>query len=189
MSYVILDLEWNSVYSRKNSKYLNEIFEFGAVKLDGDLRVIDTFRALVRPVISKEINPYVARLTSVKFEDIEDAPYIFETALDEFADFLGDSVLMTWSTSDILALMDNKKYFMSSKNIEFIKSYCDLQRYCEYALGVASENRKLKLSACAELLEIEIGESLHSAYYDAQLAAVCFKKLYKVLLISEYVDT
>ena len=33
MSYVILDLEWNAAYSKKRNKYINEIFEFGAVKI------------------------------------------------------------------------------------------------------------------------------------------------------------
>ena len=34
MSYVILDLEWNSAYSHSNHCFINEIIEFGAVKTD-----------------------------------------------------------------------------------------------------------------------------------------------------------
>ena len=188
MSYVILDLEWNAAFSKKRRRYLNEIFEFGAVKIDDNLEIEDTFSALVRPIVSTEINPYVAKLTSRTIEKLQDAPHIFETALCEFADFLGDSILMTWSNSDILALMDNKKYFMSSKRLDFMKRYCDLQNYCEYALGVVSNSKKLSLSACAELLSVDVGDRLHSALYDAMLAAECFKKLYKKHLLSEFVE-
>ena len=37
MSYVILDLEWNSAYSYKLKRFVNEIIEFGAVRLDDEL--------------------------------------------------------------------------------------------------------------------------------------------------------
>lgn len=49
MQYIILDLEWNAAYSRRRQGFINEIIEFGAVKVDGHLQVIDTFSALVRP--------------------------------------------------------------------------------------------------------------------------------------------
>ncbi len=188
MSYVILDLEWNSVYAKRKRIFLNEIFEFGAVKLSDDLEVIDTFSALIKPGLSTEMNPYVAKLTSRTIEELKCAPHIFETALEEFTDFLGDSILMTWSNSDIIALMDNKQYFMSSKKLSFMKHYCDLQSYCEFALNLVSDSRKLSLSACAELLSIEVGDKLHTALYDAKLSAQCFKKLYKKSLIPEFTE-
>ena len=33
MDYVILDLEWNTAYSKSAHKFVNEIIEFGAVKV------------------------------------------------------------------------------------------------------------------------------------------------------------
>ena len=32
MNFVILDLEWNGSYSKRDKKFYNEIIEFGAVK-------------------------------------------------------------------------------------------------------------------------------------------------------------
>ena len=49
MSYVILDLEWNGSYSKVLHKFVNEIIEIGAVKLDENLKVIDTFKQLIKP--------------------------------------------------------------------------------------------------------------------------------------------
>lgn len=54
MNFVILDLEWNGTYSRRIKSFINEIIEFGAVKVDEQLHIIDTFEALVRPQVGKE---------------------------------------------------------------------------------------------------------------------------------------
>ncbi len=188
MNYVILDLEWNSVFSKRKCKYLNEIFEFGAVKLNENLETADTFSALIKPVVSTEMNQYVTKLTDRTFEELANSPHIFETVLDEFADFLGDSILMTWSNSDILALMDNKKYFMSGNKLSFVKYYCDIQSYCERVLDMVSESKKLSLPDCAELLNIEVGDGLHTALYDAKLTAECFRRLFKDTLFSEFIE-
>ena len=54
MNFVILDLEWNGTYSRRLKGFMNEIIEFGAVKVDECLHVLDTFDALVRPQVGKK---------------------------------------------------------------------------------------------------------------------------------------
>ena len=50
-TYVILDLEWNGTYSRRIKGFINEIIEFGAVKVDESLNILDTYEALVRPQV------------------------------------------------------------------------------------------------------------------------------------------
>jgi DNA polymerase III epsilon subunit-like protein len=56
MSYVILDLEWNSAYSYKLKRFVNEIIEFGAVRLDNELNIESTFSSLVKPKIGRKLN-------------------------------------------------------------------------------------------------------------------------------------
>lgn len=53
MDYVIFDLEWNNAYDYKEKKGVNEIIEIGAVRLDKDLNISDTFTQLVKPKLSK----------------------------------------------------------------------------------------------------------------------------------------
>ena len=53
MDFVILDLEWNGTYSRRLKGFMNEIIEFGAVKVDENLNILDTFSALVRPQVGR----------------------------------------------------------------------------------------------------------------------------------------
>ncbi|MFR8334570.1 MAG: hypothetical protein ACLU9S_21290 [Oscillospiraceae bacterium] len=50
---MILDLEWNGTCSRRIKGFINEIIEFGAVKVDESLNILDTYEALVRPQVGK----------------------------------------------------------------------------------------------------------------------------------------
>ena len=56
MKYVIFDLEWNNAFDYKEQKGLNEIIEIGAVKLDEDLNIADTYTQLIKPKLSKKLS-------------------------------------------------------------------------------------------------------------------------------------
>lgn len=189
MTYVILDLEWNSAYSKKQNRYINEIFEFGAVKVDERMQLLDTFSVYIRPTVGKQINPFVKKLTSVSFETLKEAEDDFFSAMKKFSAFLGDSVLMTWSNSDLLALLDNQAYFTGGSHLPFLKKYCNLQSYCEHRLGVGSASRQLGLSTCAELMSISVDNmELHRASDDAYLSYLCLKKIFKKSLLDEFIE-
>lgn len=53
MNIVVLDLEWNGAYSRKLRGFINEIIEFGAVKLDKKMNITDRFSCFVKPQVTK----------------------------------------------------------------------------------------------------------------------------------------
>ena len=65
MNFVILDLEWNGSYSKRDKKFYNEIIEFGAVKTDSNLNIIDTFSMLVTPTIGKKLNSRIKARSSI----------------------------------------------------------------------------------------------------------------------------
>ena len=71
MSYVILDLEWNGAFSKKERRFINEIIEFGAVKLDDSLTVTDRFSMFVTPQIGKRLSGKISELTHITREDLE----------------------------------------------------------------------------------------------------------------------
>lgn len=179
MSYVILDLEWNGTYSRTAQKFVNEIIEFGAVKLDDELNVVDTFSSLIAPKIGKKLSGKVKELTKINFAELVDDGVDFFTAADSFAKFLGDSTLMTWGTSDIHALIENYIFYKDDYHIPFLKSYCDLQEYCQRALDRYDAANQMGLGVCAELLGIEFSEDeQHRAEADALLSRECFVRVY-----------
>ena len=64
MNFVILDLEWNGAYSKRLKGYINEIIEFGAVKVDPQLNILDTFEVLIQPQVGKKISGKIKNLTS-----------------------------------------------------------------------------------------------------------------------------
>lgn len=54
MEYIIFDLEWNNAFNYRTQKGINEIIEIGAVKLNDNLEVIDTFKQLIYPQAFKK---------------------------------------------------------------------------------------------------------------------------------------
>lgn len=188
MSYVILDLEWNSAYSHSTHSFVNEIIEFGAVKTDDDFQIIDTFDALIKPKISKKLTGRVKRLTKLTNEKLrEDGGSFFDITRD-FTDFLGDSVMITWGTTDLFTLMENYRYFARDSHIPFLKRYCDAQEYCEKAMDRYDEGKQIGLGACAELLGVTFSEEeQHRADSDAELTLKCMLQFTGTVSIAPFV--
>ena len=178
MDMVILDLEWNGAYSRRLKGHINEIIEFGAVKLSGeDLSVAGTFRAFVRPQVGKKLSDIISSLTNITDADLEEG-ISYTQAVSRFRKWMGRAVLMTWGTSDILTLIENCRYFCGSERIPFLQEYADLQCYCESVLP-HEEGKQLGLAPAAELLGIDPkGMEHHRALDDSLLAAECLRRVY-----------
>lgn len=187
MEYIILDLEFNGTYSKHRHKFVNEIIEFGAVKCDEQLNIIETFSELVKPQISKKLNSHVSALTHITIDELKKSNNSFSHVMSKFRKFLGDGVLMTWSNSDVLVLIENYKYFYGNDKLPFMQYYVNAQKYCERAIGYSDKARQLGLSTCAEMLGITFeDDSLHRAYNDAELTAACFKALYDGELLQQF---
>ena len=163
MSYIILDLEWNASYSTRLHGFVNEIIEFGAVKLDESYQIVDTFSVMVKPKIGKRLNGTVKKLTGISLAELKSKGVGFLTAAQRFSEFLGDGTLMTWGTSDIHALLENFSYYTGDYHIPFLTTYCDLQEFCMKALDRFDEGNQMGLGACAELLELSFSEEIGRA--------------------------
>lgn len=179
MNYVILDLEWNTAFSHRRKKYVNEIIEFGAVKTDENMEIIDTFSMLITPQIGKKLSSHIQELTHLTNEELTSANNTFSHVIKCFEKFLGTGVLLTWSTSDILTLIENYNYYYHTDKLPFLTKYCNLQVYCEKQLGVYSRSTQLGLNACAQMLELDNDNlAMHRATDDATVSFYCLKKLY-----------
>ncbi len=177
MDIVILDLEWNAAYSRRLHRYINEVIEFGAVKCGDDLTVSDTFSCLVRPQVGKRMNPYTAELTNLTVESLSGG-LSFMSAVSKFRRWAGDCLLMTWGTSDILALIENCRYFSGKEEVPFLTRYCDLQKYAQRRMGL-SGGEQLGLERAAELLALDVSRmEHHRAKDDSLMTLEIFKKVY-----------
>jgi len=189
MNYIIFDLEWNNAFNYKTRKGMNEIIEIGAVKLNSKLEIIDSFKQLIKPQISKKLGSRFKNLTNITMEEINQNGIDFKPAFKEFASWSkGDNTLfMTWSTSDLYTLVDNFLKFTGSAHIDFITNYADVQKYCMQFVECHNGNQ-ISLSACAELFDIDIDSlSLHRALEDCYVEALCFKKVYDKEKLEKYI--
>lgn len=179
MKIVILDLEWNTAYYRQEQRFINEIIEFGAVKLNEKLRVIDTFQMFVKSQVSKRLRGMVKELTHISNEQLQQNGKDFATVINQFTRWAGkNTLILTWSNTDLYTLMDNCRCFLGDKTIPFLHQYADLQKYVQTKIGWHSGNQ-LGLSAAAEAMQISAEDiDLHRAQGDSLLCARILRQCY-----------
>lgn len=187
MNYIIMDLEWNNSYIKSAEKFINEIIEIGAVKLDADLNTVDTFSELIKPVVSKKLRSRIKNLTHITNEDVRHGQP-FSQVIKEFADWVGeDALIMTWGDTDIRTLQTNFKHFLNNKNIEFITKYADLQKFCQCFINMENV-QQAGLSYAAGCLQIDPEKyPHHRALDDSLLSAECFKKVFNADKLAEFI--
>lgn len=187
MFYVIMDLEWNNAYMKSTQKFVNEIIEIGAVKLDDSLTPVDTYTELVRPVVSKKLRSRIKNLTHISNEDIETGKP-FAEVIGRFVQWVGkDALVMTWGDTDIRTLLSNYKNFLGKDKIDFIEKYADLQKYCQSFINMENV-QQAGLSYAAECLNIASEKfANHRALDDSLLSAECFKKVFNENKLNEHI--
>ena len=187
MYFVIMDLEWNNSYNKITQKFMNEIIEIGAVKLDEQLNQVGNFSELIRPVISKKLRSRIKNLTNISNEEVRSGRP-FNEVIKEFEEWVGDdAVVMSWGDTDLRTLLSNFKWFLKKDKVSFIKKYADLQLYCQCFINM--ENiQQAGLSYAADCLQIDSEKyPHHRALDDSVLSAECFKKVYDAQKFSEFV--
>lgn len=187
MYYIIMDLEWNNSYVKSTQKFINEIIEIGAVKLNSKLETVDTFSELIKPVISKKLRSRIKNLTHITNDDIKGGKP-FSAVMADFENWVGeDAVIMTWGDTDIRTLLSNYKMFLKKSGIGFIKKYVDLQKYCQCFIDMENV-QQAGLSYAAQCLEIDT-ESFphHRALDDSLLSAECLKKVFDNEKLSDHI--
>jgi DNA polymerase III alpha subunit (gram-positive type) len=189
MDYIILDLEWNSAFSEEMKRYVCEIFEIGAVKLDENLDIIDTFSEIIKPQILNTFNHRIVELTNIKKEEFESARNLEEVLVD-FENFVGDdSLILTWSRSDIPVLLENYRFLNKRcKSVPMLKKYMDLQVYVQSFIEHKKGNQ-VSLMGAAEKLDIDISDlPPHRAINDSIISARCLKKTYDEKKFSKLIE-
>lgn len=175
-----MDLEWNGGYTKKAHGYFNEIIEIGATRLDDRLQVVDGFHELLRPVVTSKLSDIVTDLTNITAEELKDGAS-FPLAVLRLKQWIGPepTVLLTWSTTDLLVLIENCRYFLQTECIPFMEHYADAQGYCQQRLGTGTA-QQLGLSRACELLGLsEEGMDMHRAQDDSVMTAQVFARVFE----------
>lgn len=182
-------MEWNNAYSYAKKGFMNEIIEIGAVKLNERLEIVDTFKQLILPKITKKLSGRCKSLTNITNEELKQNGIPFADAIKDFSRWSrGDgNVFMSWSNSDLYVLTNNYQTFLGNLNIDFITKYCDAQKYCMSFIK-RENNNQISLADCGETFGIEIDvDKLHRALTDCYLTAECLKKVFDKDKLQNYI--
>lgn len=181
MQAIILDLEWNQPmsfrsggYRQSGGKLLFEMIQIGAVKLDAERRIIDTFNRLIQPSCYRRLNPHIEKITHITEAQLSEAPY-FDEVYGDFIRWCGeDSVLLTWGCDDISVFEQNVRYFNCEPPLPPV---CDIQRQFSEQQETPAERKSLKRAM--ELLEIEPTDekAFHNALNDAYYTALVYQHM------------
>ena len=177
MTYILLDLEWNAAYSRRQGKFVNEIIQIGAVKLDDKLNFVDDISIMVHSQLTKKLSSRFKNLTHISNDDMLSGLYL-KDAISKYNEWAGENtVTLTWSTSDLYAIIENCKFFADGEMFRMEK-YVDLQGFVQDYLHRKGHEFKgqISLKTAAEMLKLTTeGLELHTARDDSLLSSRLFK--------------
>ena len=170
---VVFDLEFTSWpgSNERNWSLPNEdreIIQIGAVKIEttGDMREVDSFQILVRPLKNPILSDYIVNLTEITQEKVEKEGILFPLALSRFINFIGEHPI------DILFNGGDKEVIEENcqiHNIPFLsifKKSTDLKIYFSEVLGISRKN--CTSGMLPELFGLNNHEKQHDALGDAR---------------------
>ncbi len=180
MQYIVLDLEWNGAFSHRAHGYFNEIIEIGATRMSPAGEPLDGFEILIRPVVSRKLTSLVTDLTGIEQKELRGG-VSFAEAVRRLQEWIGEpeALLLTWSTTDLLVLLENCRYFLDTERIPFMTQYADAQAYAQSRMELENPGRQIGLSKAAELLGISLcGMDMHRAEDDSRLTACILQRVW-----------
>lgn len=172
MIHIVIDLEMNPVSRslREVRKFiLDEVIEFGAVKLDENYQMIGEFQSYVKPEFC-EINKHITQLTGITNEMVADKNGFVEE-FKKFFDWIGtwDMTLYSWSPSDIKQLKSECAYkFPSFDRVRMANQWIDIQKEFDDKIGLHSN---LALKHAIGAMDRNFEGTQHTALADAKNTA------------------
>lgn len=190
-SYVVVDLEMCNVPRgpmRKAFHSASELIQIGAVCIDEEYCVKDTFMTFVAPRYGV-LDSFITELTGITEESLKDAPST-EDALNAFSDWLPDGAFfVAWSGSDRAQLQ--REIYGKDIHLPRLDAFMEKDSWidCQALFGQRlGENRDFALSEALVIADIDFESGAHDALVDAANTARLFGKLRReeILTLSPY---
>lgn len=172
---VLFDLEWNIGYQPFIFNYhgvqqtlRGEIIEIGAVKIDEDANVLDTFSIHLRPRIFRCLQHHIAKVTGLTQEDLDKGEPIIQ-GLRRFMKWCGpDAEFAEWGMDDVPVLKQN--LFLCNLDESRPTVWYDLQQLFlrEYP---RKEGEGMKLENVVTRMGIPLERPFHDALSDTLYTA------------------
>lgn len=190
MDYIVLDLEWNSAYYKPQGRFINEIIQIGAVKMNDKFDIVDTFQVFIKSKIVKKLSNRTISLTGITNEQMNSG-VVFREAVRRYNEWVGnDTITMTWSDSDLYAIIENSRIFLDNSVKFSLGNYLDLQSYIQGELRLQGHaiTNQISLGNAADMLNLSTdGFELHNARDDALICALMLKSNYNENRFVKYI--
>ncbi len=178
--YVVIDLEMcNAPKPNGNNKGYkgSEIIQIGAVKLDQNYDVVDSYRSFVQPDFTM-ISARIEELTGIKQADVDNGNKFLDAIADFFAWIDNEQItLVSWSDCDEIQLSNEmeKKNLSIQKLIDMQGKWVDCQKI--FGEKIKRTSKLYNLEQALIISDIPYKDGAHDALVDAHNTALLFKKL------------
>ncbi len=172
MNYIVMDLEWNQAADTKTkleNELIFEIIEIGAVKLDENRQIVDTFHELIKPQVFHRMHQITGELIHLKMEQLRSCRSFVEV-IQDFLAWCGEEYrFCTWGNLDLIELQRNMEYYQMEPLANKPLEYYDVQKL----FSIAFEDRKSRksLEYAVDYLKLEKDKAFHRADTDAYYTA------------------
>lgn len=175
--YIIFDLE-ATCWEIKNDK-IKEIIEIGAVRLNENLEIVDTFSEFVRPTINSELTEFCETLTSIKQKDVDNAK-TFNDAIFKFERWIfssSDSAkLISWGNYDRKQILEESQHKNYSGKI--IKLLEENHISLKHEFARMRKSRTCGMQKALNILNLPLEGTHHKGIDDAKNIAKIFIAIY-----------
>lgn len=181
MKYVIFDLEatcWDQW-----DKSQNETIEIGAVLINEQKEIVSEFEQFIKPIRFPILSDFCKNLTSIKQNDIDQAPYFYE-AIKLFKEWIdienSEYLLCSWGFYD-------RKQFESDSEIHhldksWIQHHISLKHQYQQ---IKNLRRAIGMRNALELENLELEGTHHRGIDDARNISKIFLKYFDQWKINE----
>ncbi len=167
---VVFDLEWNIGYQPYRFNYYGveqtlrgEIVEVGAVKIDLEGNILDTFEGHFRPRIFRKLQHHIAKVTGLTQSDLDKGEPVAK-GLRRFVEWCGeDAVFAEWGLDDVPVLKQN--LFLLNLDERYPREWYDLQKIF-LSQRPRGEGEGMTLESVVTRLEIPMERPFHDAFSD-----------------------
>ena len=170
---MVFDLEFTSWpgSNERNWSLPNEdreIIQIGAVKIEttGDMREVDSFQILVRPLKNPILSDYIVNLTEITQEKVEKEGILFPLALSRFINFIGEHPIDILSNGGDEEVIEENCQIHNIPFLSIFKKSTDLKIYFSEVLGISRKN--CTSGMLPKLFRLNNHEKQHDALGDAR---------------------
>ncbi len=192
MNLIVFDLEWNQSPSGKEREKQGipfEIIEIGAVKLNEQKEIIDTFDVLIRPAVYRRMHPIISSVIPLTMKELMQNGIPFPDAAEQFIRWCGDDIrFCTWGTLDLVELQRNLRWYHMEELLPGPILYEDVQKL--FAITYETKKVRRALNWAVEYLNLPEEREYHLAVDDAYYTANVLQHIPDQVIFENYsIDT